>query len=498
MTREQPSVAPLRLLALGLGLFGIFPLAAVLKYAPVVAWLPAAARQWAITTPLVIGACLAFAIVSGARADRLIERLRAVLLSMPGRDFAAWAALVTLLLSLIVGWYMTRWLPVAGDELTQRFQATLLLHGRVTSVAEPHPEFVGGVQTGVHDGRGFGQFPIGGPILLAMGMAISAPWLINPLLAAWTTHSLYRFASRTTDETTARAATLLFAFSPFVVIVSGTQENQAGALAFLMFALSMLPAWAESEDSPTVNRAAGWIGLSIAAAAAIRPYDAALIGFVVGVFQLHALRRGPIRARSLKWEFLAGLAVGAVLLVANWRSTGNPLLFGYDAVNGARHRPGFHLDPIGNQFSLFQGLHHTSVYLIRMNVSLFIGPIPGLLFVLVPLVFARTATRWDLLAAAIIAAIAVGYAAYWAESFLFTTPRFLYSALPMFLLFAARAPAVLLERTRSVVLRRAVSFILPVVVAVPWLIPTSGPQFVGVWRTFVAARGAAYEIGDIG
>jgi len=492
------SVFPLRAAGIILVALGIVPTAAFIDYRPVVQWLPQAGVEWLVGTLLLVAICWIVARVSGEKMDGFLAAARRALLAAHGTEFAALAALVSLALSLLMTWYITRGLPVGGDELSQRFQATLLLHGRLSAVAEPHPEFVAGVQTLVADNRWFGQFPIGGPALLAMGLLVGAVWLVNPLLAAWTTFSVYQFASRAFDEMTARAATLLFALCPFAILMSGTEQNHPGALAFSMFALASLARWTTADDAKTLRRSAIGVGFGIGAAATVRPYDAALVGVVVGVFQLFEVRGQPRRRRSLAWEILAGAAFAVLLLVVNWRTTGRPLLFAYDALNGAAHRPGFHVDPLGLPFTPLDGLHHASTYLLRLNVSLLNGPLPGMLLVVLPMFLLRSATRWDYLLVAVILVLVAGYGTYWSESFFVNGPRFLYVGVPAFIMFVARAPAALLERAKSPTARRVIPMLLPLAMASAWLMPVRGPAFIGVWRNAESVRGTAADlVGDV-
>ena len=476
------SVLPLRFGGVVLAALGIFPLAAVIKYAPVVQWLPAAAVEWLVATPALIAVCLVVAYLLGDRTDAVVDRGRALLLAPSARDFAGWSALVLLALSLFFTWYISRGVPTSGDEMSQQFQVRLLLHGWLSAAAEPHFEFFGGTEAMAVNGRWFSQFPIGGAILLAPGALVNAPWLVNPALAAWTAVSVYRFASRTMDEAIARGATVLFVLSPFVVFMSATQMNHSGALALLMFAMASLSEWAASDDPRRVRRTAMYVGFAIAALATIRPYDAVLCAVVIGILQLSASRGSPIRWRSLVWQVAAGLVPLSVVLVANWRTTGHPLLFGYDALNGVSHRPGFHVDPTGVEFTPLQGMHHISSYLLRLNFMLFASPIPAMVLVVGTLMLARSATRWDYLLLGVIGALCLGYAAYWAESFMLGAPRFLYLGVPAFILFAARIPGVLAARFRSAILRRATYFLIPISIAVAWVLPPRGPLYIGAWR----------------
>jgi hypothetical protein len=326
-------------------------------------------------------------------------------------------------------------------------------------------------------------------LLLALGVAINVPWLINPVLAAWTTASVYRFAARTTTEATARGATLLFALSPFVLLMSATQMNHVGTLALVMFGLAALAEWTTTADPRRIRRTAMFIGLGLGGAATIRPYDAALVGLVIGIFQLTVARHSALRFKSLAWQIGAGVILLSIVLWANWQTTGSPLLFGYDAVNGASHRPGFHVDPAGVDFTPIVGLHHISSYLLRLNISLFLGPIPGLVLVVAALFLMTHGDRWDYLMLGIIGALVVGYGSYWAESFMVAAPCFLYVGIPAFVLFVAKLPEALRARLRSPDLRRAALFLLPASMVVTWATPSRAATYVGAWPTIATIRG---------
>lgn len=491
---QPKSVVPLRIGAVVLAVLGIFPLAVVIKYAPVVQWVPGAAVEWLVATSALIAVCLAVAYQFGDRTDAFLDRGRAALLAPSPRDFAAWSAFTVLALSLFFAWYCFAGFAASGDEMAQQFQAQLLLHGRLSAVADPHLEFFGGTEAMAVDGRWFSQFPIGGAILLAVGAAVNVSWLVNPALAAWTAVNFYRFASRTMDEATARGATLLLVSSPFVVFMSATQMNHVGTLALLMFAFASLPEWATSENPRRIRRTAAYIGFAIAATATIRPYDAVLFAVVIGIFQLVAARGSPLRQRSFFWQVAAGLVPLSVVLIANWRTTGHPLLFGYDAINGIAHRPGFHVDPTGNDFTPLQGVHHISSYLFRLNIVLFAGPIPAILMIVATLMLARSATRWDYLLLGLIGALCLGYASYWAESFIVGSPRFLYVGVPAFILFAARMPGALVSRLTSATFRRAALLIVPVAVAIAWSLPPHWSEFIGALGLANVIRGPQREL----
>ena len=478
---------PLRLAAALLALLGLFPLAAVIKWAPVVHWLPKAGLEWAISTAVVVALCLLVARYAAEPVDRFLGNAHASIMSVAPRDFAIYAGLFTFFASLFVAWFTFRGLPTGGDEMAQRFQARLLAAGRLWGVAEQPYQFFTGIQTVNIDGRWFAQFPIGGPVLLAIGTLIGAPWIVNPVLAGWTAASVYRFASKVSDESTARLATILFALSPFVLLMSASQMNHPGALAFLMFGIAALPDWVNATDERALRMAALRIGFGFAASATVRPYEAAVLGAVVGIFQLLHAQPSPRHMRSLRWQVMGGALPIAFLLYANLQQTGHPLLFGYDALNGVSHRPGFHTDPTGVEFTPLQGIHHISSYLLLLNASLLAGPIPSVLLVVAALALAPRATQWDYLVVAMIVAILVAFACYWAESF-FVGPRFLYTAVPFFIMLVATLPRVLAARTPSAITARAARMLIPLTVAFAWLFPPHLTSSQGAWSAFVGEQ----------
>jgi hypothetical protein len=186
------------------------------------------------------------------------------------------------------------------------------------------------------------------------------------------------------------------------------------------------------------------------------------------------------RWRSLAWQLVAGLVPVALFLFVNWKTTGSPWLFGYDALNGPEHRPGFHLAPPGFVHSAARGIYQTSAYLLRLNISLFESPFPALAFVVAALATLRRATRWDHLLLAMIAATLAGYAAYWHEGYFLTGPRFLYEVAPAFIWFVAAAPAAVAQRIGHDMPRRAALLALPLAILAAATLPVSANRIGGL------------------
>jgi hypothetical protein len=291
---------------------------------------------------------------------------------------------------------------------------------------------------------------------------------VNPLLLGIAAWQLHRFARRAFGESTARAATLLFAVSPFVLVLGATQMNHTAALTFTLVALAELAAWDAAAARRRLLHGAG-LGLAVGAVALVRPLDAALVALPVGIFQLVRIRTERGRIASVIVQCVAGALPVGLLLWVNARTTGAPFLFAYDAAHGPAHAIGFHVDPYGEPHTLRRGVVYASGYLMRFNRFLMEWPLPALLIVCAVLWRLRRGTRWDSLVLALLGSFLAGYAAYWHDGF-FDGPRFLFPVAPVLLLYLARVP----EAAEGIVhhmRRRVARLAVPACLLCSWLVP---------------------------
>jgi len=429
-------------------------------------------REWLVSCTAFVLAALGFGRVFGARLYRVTFSSTALVQRPSPRAFQALAALLVLALTAAFSVYCFARAPFSQDDMAQRFHAHILLTGRLFAAGEPHPEFFS--ITGVLDraGRWYSMYPIGGPALLASGAALRATWLVNPVLTAVTACALYRFAATAFGEGPARASVILFALSPFVLIMGASEMNHVGTLALATLALAGLATWTTASDDRGTTRAAGVIGLCVGGMATIRPLDAAAVALAIGLFQISVLAREPQRIRSLALQVIAGALPIAWLLYVNARTTGHPFLFAYDALYGTGQRLGFHTDPLGMAFTPLRALALTSANLMRLDRYLFEWPLPGLVPLVAALLVLRHPTRWDLLLVGLIGAVIVAYGLYWAADSFFAGPRFLYTAVPAFVILAARAPGLVAQSVPGPTLRRAALLVVPLCLCYAWITPT--------------------------
>ena len=468
------STVALGVFALVCATLGVVPLANLLTRGHAIGWWGGAVHEWCVRGGGVVAFALGIAIFMRQRLDSLMARATQLLLAPSPTAFGSGVAGVTCALSAVLAQYCFAGQPFTSDEMAQLWHARILLSGRFMLTAETHREFFNTAPVIDQAGHWFSQYPIGGPLFAAIGLAARAAWLVNPILLGVAAWGLYRFASAVDDELTARVTAILFSLSPMVLIMGASQMNHVPALAFTMLALASLARWDRAAAARERWIHAGIIGASSGIVAAIRPLDAVLVALVIGSFQLWRIVGSPGRRRDIVIQCAAGALPLMLLLWANARTTGSALLFGYDALNGSAHRLGFHLAPNGEMHTPLHGVILASGYLMRLDRFLFEWPIPVMIVIVVGVIgtaATRAPSRWDLLLVALATAFLVGYGAYWFDGF-FAGPRFLFTALPAFIVFAARAPGLLARALQPrPMVRRATLLVVPMCVAMSWLGP---------------------------
>ncbi|MDB4891504.1 MAG: hypothetical protein JWL61_3359 [Gemmatimonadetes bacterium] len=468
-------------MAIVLTLLGLFPAANYITTGVGLPWWSSTVEQWLIWGLVIATVAALLGRMMTDRVESAFAWAERVLLSPSSRAFGAAIFAVTCVLALYFGWRLFALEPVVGDEFAQRWQAHLLSKGHLSILADARAEFFSTIQSLEVRGRSFSQFPVGGPALLAIGVLAGVPWLVNPILAGVAAVALYDFIANIADELTARVSAILFALSPFVLFMSGSEMNHTGTLACLLIALAALARWTSADNAAHARWASIVMGASLGAAATIRPFDAAVVALMIGIFQLVTIRAKPWLLRTLIAQCVAGAIPVALLFAVNAATVGQPFAFAYDVLNGPEHRPGFHMTPLGFEHTPTRGFYMISAYLMKLDIGLFGWPVPAMLVIVATLALQRRATRWDYLLLALLAGLMVGYGAYWSESY-FVGPRFLFAAVPVFVFYTARITMVVRERIDRPWLRASALLLVPLWVGAAWLIPPRRDQLFGTKR----------------
>ena len=332
--------------------------------------------------------------------------------------------------------------PLLIDEIVQVLQARWYADGRLAvATAEPR-EFTSILHLVDLGDRTFSQFPAGGPAMLALGALVRAEWLVGPAsgaIAVWLFGRLMREMEPSASRAWRVGATALFALAPFGVFMFGSHMNHATATMWLLAAALALAFATRERGSPWWGLA---IGLALGAAATIRPVDGAAFALPAAAWLAWRARRGgPPLVTLVASGVGVALPLGALLWV-NARTTGDPLLFGYDLLWGAGHSLGFHSSPWGPVHTPARGLELISLYVTRLAIHLFETPFPAILPAAAGLWFARRFGALDRYLLGASGLLIVAYWAYWHDGY-YLGPRFLFPLLPVFVIWSARLPSTL-------------------------------------------------------
>jgi len=448
--------------------------------------LQAAFLYWTVGAALLVAPFLALLTLPGDWFERFWTQATAQAMAVSSARFLGALLILTFGLAIFITWYSFDARPTTADEIAQLWHARMLVAGHLSLPPDPNPEFFA-IDNMIDRPHWMSQFPIGGPAVMAVGVLVGLPWLLNPVLTALSALNVYRFAQRAYGEAQARAAAVVFALSPMLLLMGGTQMNHTPTVWLVTLALAALPRWIDAADGRTLHRSAALIGVSLGTSIAIRPLDGVLASAVLGLVMLYAAARAreSTRTRSLLSATTSGAVPVAALLVANAMTTGDPFRFGYEVLWGSNHSLGLHDDPTGHPHTAWRALMLGVKYATQLNWIVTAWPVPILLVVAAGMLLARRPNRWDLLLFALLGGQLLVYAFYWHDG-QFIGPRFLFTALPPLLILTARAPFIAHERLRTGVPWRVAMAVLPVCIAVAWLrhMPPFGVQgLAGEFRT---------------
>ncbi|HSA55685.1 MAG TPA: hypothetical protein VLE53_08265 [Gemmatimonadaceae bacterium] len=456
---------------------------AVLGFLPLVEWIPGGhgaewfgivSSQWVAGSLIGLGVPLVAFIIArrtGLWRAGLAHRLGAAAAAHPVRT-ALIAALIGFTGYTAIALTIFSGRPLHIDEIAQVIQARIFAEGQITRPAAPYPGFFSAQHVVEANGRVFGQFPIGGPLMLLPGVLLGAPWLTGPLFAAGSI-VLFWLLMRAVEPrpSTALGAAVVFAAAPFTAFMAGSHMNHVAALTWLLAAMWCLQRVTGSELRAPA--AAVCCGFALGMAASIRPVEGAAFALPAAVW---LLVRGVRRPALLGDVVAAGAGVAvpaAAMLAFNALTTGDPLLFGYELLWGSGHRLGFHEAPWGVAHTPVRGLEIVNLMFLRLQTYLFESPVPSLLPVIAALLLAPAVRGFDRYLLWSSALLVGGYFAYWHDGF-FLGPRFAYALMPALALWTARLPHLVRDRfprlegaDRFVVLAYATSVIVALMATVP-------------------------------
>ena len=317
------------------------------------------------------------------------------------------------------------------DEIAYVWQAQTIAQGHLTLPSPPNPKNFLVPFVVDHNGQRFGKYPLGWPVLLAIGIRLGIRQLVNPLLAGLGVWLTYRLGKKVFGESVGLLAAGLTLTSPFFLMNSGTLlSHPFGLVLSAAFALAWIDSFGDNAHSqrklPLLVAA-----LSLGVLALTRPFSAIALAIPFGLHGIYLLVRGDWQTRRQV------VAVGAIsVLVAGlfflWQYavTGDPLTspytlwWPYDKVGFG---PGYGVTDSGHTLRLAR---------INTKFSLWVGwrdllGWAGYSWIFLPLGFLAVILRrnWQgMLAGSVYASLVLVYLAYWVGAWLYG-PRYYYEGL---------------------------------------------------------------------
>ena len=221
------------------------------------------------------------------------------------------------------------------DEVAYMVQAKWLTANRLYQPAPPIADHLKIPFTFFRDGKWFGMYPVGWPLLLAVGEALRAPEVVAPVLGALYVLVVFLIGKELYGKVAGVVAALLAALSPMAILMFASYLSH-GAAALMIAVFLWLFLVARRRENIWLF---GLSGASLGYAFAIRPMTAVAVAVPLLLLLLWERRKagGNVSRDPGHGAFLVGGVVGALpALVANQLTTGSPFTFAY--TYGARAR----------------------------------------------------------------------------------------------------------------------------------------------------------------
>jgi hypothetical protein len=178
--------------------------------------------------------CLAFVLTGTSlvsRLERFLERIATARWLIPVATALLFGEI------LLFRFLILKDGPIADDEETYRFIAKTLAMGRLANPSPGDETFFANQFIVLKGGLWYGKYPIGHPLLLALGTLLNLRFLIVPLVTAATFLITYLVGKELFSAREALLGLLLLLLSPQFVFMGATDLSQPTASLFMMLGL---------------------------------------------------------------------------------------------------------------------------------------------------------------------------------------------------------------------------------------------------------------------
>jgi hypothetical protein len=368
---------------------------------------------------LLVGAvnlALAAATLPDEALEELKMRWRARNTSRLPRMVALWVVAVASLLA----WVVLERMPHMPDEVAYIFQAKYLAAGKLYLPMPPDAKALYMDFTIADGTKWYCAVPLGWPLVLAVGMWLGVPWLVNPLLGGLVILLAHALVRRLYDRDIADATALLLGASPWLLFMSANFMAHTASLALGLLGLLGV---ARAREEGSVGGAA-LAGLAFGGLLHIRPLEAVIVASVAGLWWLAGGWK-KLRIAALAVTLAAGGGMTALLLAYNKMLTGSATKLPLELWTDVNYYPGANRLGFGKEVGNFgwtgldalQGhgpidvVMNTNHNLYMLNFEMFGWMCGSLLFVLL-LPFLRRSRSHGLMWG-LVAGTWAGLSLYW-------------------------------------------------------------------------------------
>jgi hypothetical protein len=306
----------------------------------------------------------------------------------------------------------------------------------------------------INNGKWYSQYPFGYPLLLVLGLLLKAPWIVNPLFAAFSIIIFYFLGREVYNKKTGIIAAALGTVSIWFLLMSSTMMSHTSCMFFTSVFLLFL---FRSLKNPSLTNGI-FSGLGLGMVLVIRPYTAFFISLPFLIFYVFKLLRNWRKNLKNATAFAIILLISIFsLLLYNHLTNGNLLTFGYEVSHGKAHGIGFNKTGYTDiPHTVFLGFTQVFNYIGSLNKYLFGWPLSSFL-ALVPLFFLTKINpdnrKKDLLLASGFFSLLVSLFFFWG-TYILIGARMIFEALPILILLSARglteAPKLFLGRFKKI------------------------------------------------
>jgi len=361
--------------------------------------------------------------------------------------------------SAAIAWFAFQGLPHVEDELVYLFQADTLAHGALSAPAPPTAAHAG-LQyylLEISQGRWFAVTSPGWPAVLALGVLVGAPWLVNPILAGIAVLLAHAVTRRLAGPKRANIVALLMCTSPWFIAASGSFMGHTLTVTLSLLAWLVLLSDAKTTRGHVVLALTG--GLAMGWVFVTRQMDGLLLGTLTGMWLLSRWRRPGGGLRTVVYS-VSAFASGSVYFLYNYVMTGNLLLSPLARYLGRVWQQGANsygfgpkIGPPGGWGGLdiapghspYEAIINTAQNLSSLQLELFGWGIGSLALVYALLLWGKL-RRADVAMLAIAGAVIVALFFYWFSGSFYIGPRYWFSLFFPMLYLSASGFAALSDR----------------------------------------------------